>query len=69
MPNQEKIYELLKFNPGEFTDPVPDWWLRVLDKNILRELVLVSLERTKAIQEINLRTIESAANIIRKAKL
>jgi len=63
------INDLLKFNPEHFTDPVPPWLFEVLDKTILRDLALVSLEHNKSLQELNIKRIDSAIAIIRKAKL
>ncbi len=64
------INDLLKFNPEHFTDPVPPWFLEILvDKTVLRDLALVSLEHNKSLQELNIKRIDSAIAIIRKAKL
>jgi hypothetical protein len=68
MANEMRINELLRWIPEEVADPVPPWLINILDKNILRDLTIVSLERKRAISEANIKAIENAAAIIRKAK-
>ncbi|HEX9927632.1 MAG TPA: hypothetical protein VGB02_03700 [Pyrinomonadaceae bacterium] len=68
MPREAQITELLKWDPDWVADPVPPWLLIGLDKAILRELALISLERQKAIQEVNIRTIDRATEVIKRAK-
>jgi hypothetical protein len=69
MANEKlQLNELLRFNPEWFSDPVPPWIFDALDKAVLRDLALVSLERSKSIQEINIKAIDSAVAVLRKAK-
>lgn len=63
-----QIHELLRFNPREYTDPVPPWILDVLDRTILRDLAVISLEHTKAVHELNVKTIDKAIASLQKAK-
>lgn len=64
-----RINDLLKFNPDWVKDPVPPWLFEVLDKNILRDLAIVSLEHSRNVQELNIKSIDRAMEVIRKAKL
>jgi hypothetical protein len=66
--NQFQIVDLLKFHPDWVKDEVPPWVLFAVDKTVLRDLALVSLERSKAIAELNVKAINEAAAIIRKAQ-
>ena len=63
-----QINDLLKFNPDWVKDEVPPWLLVALDKTVLRDLALVSLERSRATAQLDLKAIESAMAIIQKAK-
>lgn len=67
MPRETaQINDLLKWGPEmPHVDPVPPWLLVSLDRAILRELALISLERQRDIQQINLNTINKAINTIR----
>lgn len=69
MANKLQINELLRFNPDWVKDPVPPWLFEILDKNILRDLAVISLEHTKAVQELNIKSIDRAIASIQKAKL
>jgi hypothetical protein len=68
MANGTQINELFQFNPGIIYDPVPPWVLNGLDREIIRELALITLERSKAIAEINLKTLDKATGILKNAK-
>jgi hypothetical protein len=69
MPTEFRIADLLKFNPDWVKDPVPPFLFEILDKAVLRDLALVSLEHSKTVHEANIRAIEAATTIIKKAKL
>ena len=67
--NAFELHDLMRFNPEHFTDPVPPWWVfGILDKVVIRDLAVVNLERTRALQEINMRAIEGTLAILKKAK-
>ena len=68
MANEFQIHDFLKFNPEWYKDEVPPWLLVAFDKNVLRDLALVSLERTKAINEINNKAIDKSIDIVKRAK-
>ena len=42
----EPLNELLRFYPGPAVDPVPPWLFQILDRVVLRDLAVISLERT-----------------------
>ncbi len=63
-----QIHELLRFDPGWAKDPVPPWVFEILDRNILRELAVISLEHTKAVQELNIKSIDKAIASLQKVK-
>ena len=68
MANATQLNELLRFNPDWVKDPVPDWIIHVLDKAVLRDLAVISLEHSRAVQEINTRAIDQAISVLKKAK-
>jgi len=68
MSNRTNIDERFRFHPEYFTDPVPEYLLEHFRPEILRELTLISLERAKAIQEVNGRYIAGVIASVTKAK-
>ena len=68
MANGIRLNEALRFDPNWAKDPVPPWLFEVLDKSILKELALVSLENTLAIQQINIKSTERAIALVKNAK-
>jgi hypothetical protein len=64
----EPLSELLRFRPHPAWDPVPPWLFQALDRVVLRDLAVISLERTRATAEINNRAIEQAIGVLKKAK-
>ncbi len=68
MQDEMRINELLRWIPEEVADPVPPWLINILDRNILRDLAVVSLERTRAVHEANLKAVTNALAIVKKAK-
>lgn len=59
----------LRFDPGDFTDPVPPFWvLEVLDRSVIRDLAVINLERTRALSDLNNRAIEQTIAVLKKAK-
>jgi len=68
MATEFRIADMLKFHPEWVKDDVPPWLFEILDRTVLRDLALVSLERSKAVHEANVKAIDAAAAIIRKAK-
>jgi hypothetical protein len=69
MANTPQLHELLRFNPDWVKDPVPPWLFQVLDKALLRDLAVISLEHSRALQELNTRAIDQAITVLKKAKL
>jgi hypothetical protein len=65
----ESLNELLRFHPHPVWDPVPPWLYPALDRAVLRDLAVISLERTRAAAELNNRAIEQAIGVLKKAKL
>jgi hypothetical protein len=68
MATEFRVADLLKFHPEWVKDEVPPWLFEIMDKTVLRDLALVSLERSKAVHEANIKAIDTATAIIRKAK-
>lgn len=69
MANEQfQIHDFLRFNPDWVKDEVPPWLLVAFDKNILRDLALVSLERSRAVNELNNKAIDKAMDIVKRAK-
>lgn len=68
MPNALQLNDLLRFDPDWVKDPVPPWLFPVLDRAILRDLAVISLEHTRAASELNNRAIEQAIGVLKKAK-
>jgi hypothetical protein len=68
MANASQLNELLRFDPDWFTDPVPPWVLQVLDKALLRDLAVISLEHRRAAADLNNRAIDGAIAVLKKAK-
>jgi hypothetical protein len=64
-----QLSELLKFYPGPAVDPVPPWLFQILDKSILRDLAVISLEHRRAVSDLDNRAIEQAISVLKKAKL
>jgi hypothetical protein len=64
----EPLNEMLQFFPHPAWDPVPPWLYQALDRVVLRDLAVISLERTRATAEINNRAIEQAIGVLKKAK-
>ena len=64
----EPLNELLRFRPHPAWDPVPPWLFQALDRVVLRDLAVISLERTRAAAEINNRAIDQAIAVLKKAK-
>ena len=64
----EPINELLRFRPHPAWDPVPPWLFQALDRVVLRDLAVISLERSRATAELNNRAIEQAIGVLKKAK-
>ena len=69
MASTSQLNDLLKLKIDWVKDEVPPWLLTALDKGILRDLALVSLERSRASLELDMRALDKAMDIIRKAKL
>jgi hypothetical protein len=68
MANGSQLNELLKMKIDWVKDEVPPWLFTLVDKGVLRDLAVVSLERSRAIAELDLRAMDSAIAIIKKAK-
>ena len=68
MATEFRVADMLKFHPEWVKDDVPPWLFEILDRSVLRDLALVSLERAKAVHEANLKAIDNATAILRKAK-
>ena len=68
MATEFRVADMLKFHPEWVKDEVPPWLFEILDRAVLRDLALVSLERAKAVHEANLRAIDNATAILKKAK-
>jgi hypothetical protein len=68
MATEFRVADMLKFHPEWVKDDVPPWVFELLDKAVLRDLALISLDRAKAVHEANVKAIDSAAAILRKAK-
>lgn len=62
------INELLRFLPHPVWDPVPPWLFPILDRAILRDLAVISLEHSRAASDLNNRAIEQAIGVLKKAK-
>ena len=65
----EPLNELLRFYPHPAWDPVPPWLFQALDRAILRDLAVISLEHTRATAELNNKAIEGAIAVLKRAKL
>jgi hypothetical protein len=63
-----QLNELLRFYPGPAVDPVPPWLFQVLDRAILRDLAVISLEHSRAAADLNNRAIDQAIAVLKKAK-
>jgi hypothetical protein len=64
-----QLNDLLRFDPDWFTDPVPPWVLQVLDKAVLRDLAVISLEHRRAAADLNNRALDQAISVLKKAKV
>jgi hypothetical protein len=64
----ESLNELLRFYPHPAWDPVPPWLYQILDRNVLRDLAVISLEHNRAASELNNRAIDQAIAVLKKAK-
>ena len=69
MANGSQLNELLKMKIDWVKDPVPIWLIPYLDKAVLKDLTLISLQHAKAVQEANSRYIDSAIAAVTKVKL
>jgi hypothetical protein len=65
----EPLNELLRFYPGPAVDPVPPWLFQILDRVVLRDLAVISLERRRAAADLDNRAIDQAIAVLKKAKL
>jgi hypothetical protein len=68
MANAFQLNDLLRFDPDWVKDPVPPWVLQVLDKALLRDLAVISLEHRRAQADLDNRAIEGAIAVLKKAK-
>jgi hypothetical protein len=68
MANGSQLNELLKMRIDWVKDEVPPWLFTLVDKSVLRDLAIVSLERSRAVAELDLRAMDSAISIIKAAK-
>lgn len=68
MASTTQLNDLLKMRIDWVKDEVPPWLLTVLDKTVLRDLALVSLERSRASLELDIRALDKAMDILKKAK-
>ena len=64
----DRFPEPLKFHPEWWIDPVPWWFLTHLDKNILRELTVISIERQKETLAAQTKALDRAMAAIGKAR-
>ncbi len=64
----EPLNDLLRFHPHPAWDPVPPWLFQALDRVVLRDLAVISLERSRATADLNNRAIEQAIGVLKKAK-
>jgi hypothetical protein len=64
----EPLNELLRFYPGPHVDPVPPWLFQILDRVVLRDLAVISLEHRRAAAELDNRAIDQAIAVLKKAK-
>ena len=64
-----QISELLRYIPKYHIDPVPPFLFDILDKNILRDLAIISLEHSRSLQELNIKTIDRTITAINKANV
>lgn len=59
----------LRFDPGDFTDPVPPFWVfEVLDRSVIRDLAVINLERMRGLADLNNKAIEQSIAVLKKAK-
>jgi len=68
MANGSQLNELLRMKIDWVKDEVPPWLFTLVDKTVLRDLTVVSLERSRAIAELDLKAMDSALKIIKAAK-
>jgi hypothetical protein len=68
MANTAQLNEILKMRIDWVKDPVPPWLIPFLDKAVLKELTLASLQHAKAVQEANSAYIDRAIATVNKAK-
>ena len=64
----EPMNELLRFFPHPAWDPVPPWLYPALDRVVLRDLAVISLEHNRAVSDLRNRAIEQAIGVLKKAK-
>jgi hypothetical protein len=57
---------LLQWNPGIIYDPVPEWWLRGIDAQLQRELVVIRLETMQKILQVQAEGMAAAVNVLRQ---
>jgi hypothetical protein len=68
MPNgsERELPGLLRWNPGIIYDPVPEWWLREVDGQLQRELVVIRLETMQKILQVQAEGLAAAVNVLRQ---
>jgi hypothetical protein len=68
MANVSQLSDILKMKIDWVKDEVPPWLLTAVDKTVLRDLALISLERSRAVAELDAKAIDGAMAVIKKAK-
>lgn len=64
----ERPEELLRFNPRWWWDPVPDWIIRHLDREILVDLAAIHLEAHINVLETQVKAAQRTLEVIQKGR-
>ena len=68
MAEKQDLHEMLRFDPGWVFDPVPPWVFEVLDKGVLRELAVVSIDLRQKVLHSELEALDKARDLIQKSR-
>ena len=63
---ERALPSVLRWDPSPIYDPVPEWWLRGVDKSIASEVLAIRLEAMQQVLRIQADSLAKAAEVMRR---
>jgi hypothetical protein len=60
------LHPFLRWDPSIIYDPVPEWWLRGVEKSVAAEILATRLDALQQVLRIQADSLAKAAELVRR---